>query len=49
MYEFYIEYESYMGTNENTTICADTEFDARRIFEAQRPLSEITRIRILGY
>lgn len=44
MYEFYIEYESYMGTNESTTISADTESDARRIFNTQRPLSDTTSI-----
>ncbi len=44
MQNFYIEYESYMGTNESMNISADTESDARRIFNALRPLSDITKI-----
>ncbi|MBT2600900.1 MULTISPECIES: hypothetical protein [unclassified Oceanobacillus] len=48
MYEFYIEYESYLGQSRATTVNADTESDARRIFAAQRPLSDITNIEKLG-
>lgn len=44
MYEFYIKYESYMGSRESMTVMADTESDAKRIFNAQRPLSDIVSI-----
>ncbi|WP_188074746.1 hypothetical protein [Planococcus sp. ANT_H30] len=44
MYEFRIKYESYLGRDETMTITADTESDARRIFYAERPLSEINSI-----
>lgn len=44
MNEFFIEYESYMGHNDSMTIRAYIESDARRIFIAQRALSEIIKI-----
>jgi hypothetical protein len=44
MSEFVIEYESYTGRVDVMSVWADTERDARRIFEAYRPLSEIRKI-----
>ena len=44
MYGFVIEYRSYMGQIGTATIFADTQSDARRIFDERRPLSEIIKI-----
>lgn len=44
MYEFYIEFESYWGNRESMIVSADTESDARRVFHAMRPLSEIRNV-----
>lgn len=44
MNEYQIKYESYLGRTETTTINADTDSDARRIFYAERPLSEIESV-----
>lgn len=44
MNRYVIEYESYLGRIETTTIYADTERDARRIFDTERPLSEIRNV-----
>ena len=47
MYDFYIKYESYMGDYDTMVISADTISDAKRIFYAQRPLSDIVDIEML--
>ena len=49
MYEFYIEYESYVGKKGTMTLYADTESDAERLFYKERPLSDIIRIECLHY
>lgn len=44
MNTFQIEYKSYMGDIETMTVNADTKADAKRIFNALRPLSEIREV-----
>lgn len=48
MNEYRIKYESYLGRTETTTINADTDSDARRIFYTERPLSEIESVTRIG-
>lgn len=49
MNTFIIEYESYQGNIDSMTINADTEADAKRIFYAKRPLSDIKKIERYDY